>query len=267
MEKYILIKNGNVGTPSGYYIDANGVCQVANIPEAMEVPLSQVNPNLFIILTETEFQNLKQQKNSNSMRGNNTIVLTENVTGQEQTGRIETPFGGGQSVVTLQVGFDYSTPTNPAGADLSVLIGDAADMIKAKDSKFDNLSTCVANGLVVTGTFGTRSVEILNKLAKNQVRFHTMQGEAAAASYWSNKVPMAVLSSNIQGNPNVLDVDFQINQDGSQFNDKIRQVPGFRFTISDFTAIQISVLAGEKVAFTFKVRSYGAAQIMELASA
>jgi hypothetical protein len=207
-------------------------------------------------------------KNSKQMsKMNNTLVLTENAIGQESVGRVETPFGGGQSVVTLQVGFDYTTVTVPGTADLSVLIGDAADMIKAKDSKWDNLAACVANGLVVTGTFGTRSVEILNKLAKNQVRFHTMQGEAAAASYWSNKVPMAVLSSNIQGNPNVLDVDFQINQDGSQFNDKIRQVPGFRFTISDFTAIQVSVLEGEKVAFTFKVRSYGAAQIMELASA
>jgi hypothetical protein len=265
MEKYILLKNGNFGTPSGYYLSDKGELIALTLPDACPVPLEKIDNNLFIILTEQEFLNLKNSKTMSKM--NNTVVLTENVIGQEQTGRVETPFGGGQSVVTLQVGFDYSTPTAPGVADLSVLIGDAADMIKAKDSKWDNLAACVANGLVVTGTFGTRSVEILNKLAKNQVRFHTMQGEAAAASYWSNKVPMAVLSSNIQGNPNVLDVDFQINQDGSQFNDKIRQVPGFRFTISDFTAIQISVLEGEKVAFTFKVRSYGAAQIMELASA
>jgi hypothetical protein len=264
MEKYILIKTGNVGTPSGYYINQTGELTAAQLPDACPVPLEKIDNNLFIILTQEEFLNLK---NKNMNKVNNTLVLSENVIGQEQTGRVETPFGGGQSVVTLQVGFDYTTVTVPGTADLSVLIGDAADMIKAKDSKWDNLAACVANGLVVTGTFGTRSVEILNKLAKNQVRFHTMQGEAAAASYWSNKVPMSVLSSNIQGNPNVLDVDFQINQDGSQFNDKIRQVPGFRFTISDFTAIQISVLEGEKVAFTFKVRSYGAAQIMELASA
>ena len=264
MEKYILIKNGNFGTPTGYYLSDKGELIALTLPDACPVPLEKIDNNLFIILTEQEFLNLKNSKTMSKM--NNTVVLTENTIGQESTGRIETPFGGGQSIVTLQVGFDYTSPVG-AGKDLSVLIGDAADMIKAKDAKFDNLSTAVANGLVVTGTWGTRSVEILNKLAKNQVRFHTMQGEAAAASYWSNKVPMAVLSSNIQGNPNVLDVDFQINQDGSQFNDKIRQVPGFRFTISDFTAIQIIVNNGEKVSFTFKVRSYGAAQVMELASA
>lgn len=264
MEKYILIKNGNFGIPSGYYLNQSGELSEIKLPEACPVPLEKVNNNLFIILTKEEFSNLKNSKTMQKV--NNTLVLTENAIGQESVGRIETPFGGGQSVVTLQVGFDYTAPVAP-GTDLSVLIGDAADMIKAKDSKFDNLSAAVANGLTVTGTWGTRSVEILNKLAKNQVRFHTMQGEAAAASYWSNKVPMSVLSSNIQGNPNVLDVDFQINQDGSQFNDKIRQVPGFRFTISDFTAIQIVVNNGEKVSFTFKVRSYGAAQVMELASA
>lgn len=264
MEKYILIKNGNVGTPSGYYINQTGELTALQLPEAIPVPLEKIDNNLFIILTQEEFTNFKTQKQMSKM--NNTLVLTENAIGQESVGRVETPFGGGQSVVTLQVGFDYTNAT-VAGTDLSTLIGDAADMIKAKDSKWDNLAAAVANGLVVTGTWGTRSVEILNKLAKNQVRFHTMQGEAAAASYWSNKVPMSVLSSNIQGNPNVLDVDFQINQDGSQFNDKIRQVPGFRFTISDFTAIQIVVNNGEKVSFTFKVRSYGAAQIMELASA
>ena len=263
MEKYILIKNGNVGTPSGYYISEKGELIALTLPESCPVPLEKIDKNLFIILTQEEFSNFK---NRNMNKVNNTLVLTENAIGQESVGRIETPFGGGQSVVTLQVGFDYTNPTAP-GKDLSVLIGDAADMIKAKDAKWDNLSTAVGNGLVVTGTWGARSVEILNKLAKNQVRFHTLQGEAAAASYWSNKVPMAVLSSNIQGNPNTLDVDFQINQDGSQFNDKIRQVPGFRFTISDFTAIQIVVNNGEKVNFTFKVRSYGAAQVMELASA
>lgn len=264
MEKYILIKNGSTATPSGYYINQTGELTALQIPEAVPVPLEKVDKNLFIILTQEEFLNFKSSKQMQKM--NNTVILTENAIGQESVGRVETPFGGGQSVVTLQVGFDYTAPVAP-GKDLSVLIGDAADMIKAKDPKFDTLALAVANGLVVTGTWGTRSVEILNKLAKNQVRFHTMQGEAAAASYWSNKVPMAVLSSNIQGNPNVLDVDFQINQDGSQFNDKIRQVPGFRFTISDFTAIQIVVLNGEKVSFTFKIRSYGAAQIMELASA
>ena len=264
MEKYILIKNGNVGTPSGFYINQTGELTAAQLPDACPVPLEKIDSNLFIILTQEEFTNLKNGKNMNKV--NNTLVLTENAIGQESVGRIETPFGGGQSIVTLQVGFDYTIPI-AAGTDLSVLIGDAADMIKAKDAKFDNLAAAVANGLKVTGTWGAKSVEILNKLAKNQVRFHTMQGEAAAASYWSNKVPMAVLSSNIQGNPNTLDVDFQINQDGSQFNDKIRQVPGFRFTISDFTAIQIVVNNGEKVNFTFKVRSYGAAQVMELASA
>lgn len=264
MEKYILIKNDNFGIPSGYYLNDKGEITSVTLPAACPVPLEKIDKNLFIILTQEEFSNLKNSKTMN--RVNNTLVLAENTIGQETVGRVETPFGGGQSVVTLQVGFDYTAPVG-AGKDLSVLIGDAADMIKAKDAKWDNLAVAVANGLVVTGTWGARSVEILNKLAKNQVRFHTMQGEAATASYWSNKVPMAVLSSNIQGNPNTLDVDFQINQDGSQFNDKIRQVPGFRFTISDFTAIQIVVNNGEKVNFTFKVRSYGAAQIMELASA
>ena len=264
MEKYILIDRGDYGQPSGYMVCKDGSVKAINIENVKNVPKNLIDTNLFILTSE---ENLKKSLNQKTMNKNNSFVMAENVVGQETVSRIETPYGGGMSVVTLQLGFDYTTVTAPGTADLSVLIGDAADAMRAKDGKLDNLTAAVANGLVVTGTFGSRTVEILNKLAKNQVRFHTMQGEAAAASYWSNKVPMKTLSSNIQGNPSSLDVDFQINQDGSQFNDKIRQVPGFRFTLSDFTALQIAVNEGEKVSFTFKVRSYGAAQIMELASA
>jgi hypothetical protein len=161
---------------------------------------------------------------------------------------------------------DYSAPTVPGTADLQTLIGDGYDMIKTVNPSFDNLATCVANNLKVSGTYGSKTIEILRNLSVNQVRFHVLQGEASAASYWSNKAfAVRLLASNAQGSASGVNMDFNLNQDGSQFNDKIRQIPNFRFTISGYTAMQIAVNEGEQVTFTFKFRSSGAAQIMELA--
>jgi hypothetical protein len=266
MEKYILIDQNGAGQPSGYSLKDGGEISKIDVKNAVTVPYQKINQNLFILVTEEQFNQIFKNHQSKIMQKNSSFVMAENVAGQEKLSRIETPFGGGMTEITLTLSINYSAPTNPAGPDLKLLLGDSANAMKTKDSTLDTLAACVANNCIIDGTFKTGTVAVINDFAKNQLRFSGLQAEANASSYWGNKVPARLLSSNIQGNPTTLDVDFNQNQDGSQFNDKIRRLPEFKFTLSDFTAMQISVNKGETLSVSFKIKSYGAAQIMELAS-
>lgn len=268
--KYIFTESGNNAVPTGYAIDpAGAVIYVGFEIDGKRVPAmvqkSKVlsRQDIAVVTTGEKFNQIIKQNNSNKMDRNFAILNAENVSGKAQAVRMETPEGGGTDVMVINVVYDYTSPTAP-GTPLSVLIGDAFDMIKSRQPSLHNLAAAKANGLVEAGTFGSSTTDILRKMSTKGVRFHIFQGEAGAASYWTNKVPARLLTANVQGSAQSIDMNFSLYQDGSQFNDKIRQIPNFRWTISEFTAIQISVNDGEYASFNFHARSTGAANLMEL---
>jgi len=298
--QYIFIKNGDLAQPSGYAIDNNNQLKYIGMevngnraPSMVAASDILTRPDIAILMDYNYFKTLAVAQNidltnnnlnflnnnqtavNNMMYTNNptpsgrvgnlspTIVPVETVRGAMQTGRIETPFQSGGEIITFQLSLDYSNPTGP-GTDASILVGDAFDIIKTLNPAFDNLTAATANGFVTGGTYGAKTLEVIQKLSTKGVRFHIFQGEATAASYWSNKVASQLIYANAQGSSQFINMDFQLYQDGSQFNDKIRQIPNFRFTISEYTAIRILVNNGESVNFTFKFQSTGAANVMEL---
>ena len=273
MKKYIFICNniGNYCSPSGYTIDQDGklenigfVVDGVKIPETVGTEIIKSNTNLFLILTQSEFNKITQNQKINTMFDKNgTIIPVENVRGGLDLGRVEDDNGGGAENMTIFLTLDYTDPTAP-GTNLSTLLGDGFDMMKNVDRTLDNLAAAVANGLLISGTYGDETINVLNKMSIDQVRLHVMQGESSAASYWSNKTPAYILKSNGQGSAQKVAMNFQLNQDGSQFNDKIRQVPNFRCTLSTRVAIQLFVNNGEYVSYNFQFRSAGRAKIMQL---
>lgn len=278
MEKYIFFaENDNTATASGYSIDtAEGTLKYIGfsaagqpIPRTVGKQILIKKPGLFLIMTREEFKTINNNTNSEKIMydKNGSIIPVENVKGQLQTGRVETPFGGGGEIMTVRVTYDYTTVTVPNAVPvMSTLIGDAFGMMRAVSPTLDNLTAAKGNGLVETGTFGSSTTSVLRSMSTKGVRFHIFQAEAAAASYWTNKVPARLLTANVQGSAQAIDMNFQLFQDGSQFNANIRQIPNFRFTISERTAIQILVNEGESAAFTFQARATGLSNIMELES-
>jgi hypothetical protein len=277
MEKYIFFaENDNTATASGYSIDTvtNTLKNIGFSAEGQPIPRTVrkeiliKKPSLFIIMTREEFKTINNNTNTNEKimyDKNGSIIPVENVKGQLQTGRVETPFGGGGEIMTVRVTYNYTTVTVPGALPvMSTLIGDAFGMMRAVNTGLDTLAAAKANGLVETGTFGGSTTSVLRAMSTKGVRFHIFQAEAAAASYWTNKVPARLLTANVQGSAQAIDMNFQLFQDGSQFNANIRQIPNFRFTISERTAIQILVNEGESAAFTFQARATGLSNIMEL---
>jgi hypothetical protein len=278
MEKYIFFaENDNTATASGYSIDtAEGTLKYIGfsaagqqIPRTVGKQILIKKPGLFLIMTREEFKTINNNTNNEKIMydKNGSIIPVENVKGQLQTGRVESPFGGGGEIMTVRVTYDYTTVTVPNAVPvMSTLIGDAFSMMRAVSPTLDNLTAAKGNGLVETGTFGSSTTSVLRAMSTKGVRFHIFQAEAAAASYWTNKVPARLLTANVQGSAQAIDMNFQLFQDGSQFNANIRQIPNFRFTISERTAIQILVNEGESAAFTFQARATGLSNIMELES-
>lgn len=278
MEKYIFFaENDNTATASGYSIDtAEGTLKYIGfsaagqpIPRTVAKQILIKKPGLFLIMTREEFKTINNNTNNEKIMydKNGSIIPVENVKGQLQTGRVESPFGGGGEIMTVRVTYDYTTVTVPNAVPvMSTLIGDAFGMMRAVSPTLDNLTAAKGNGLVETGTFGSSTTSVLRSMSTKGVRFHIFQAEAAAASYWTNKVPARLLTANVQGSAQAIDMNFQLFQDGSQFNANIRQIPNFRFTISERTAIQILVNEGESAAFTFQARATGLSNIMELES-
>ncbi len=278
MEKYIFFaENDNTATASGYSIDtAEGTLKYIGfsaagqpIPRTVGKQILIKKPGLFLIMTREEFKTINNNTNNEKIMydKNGSIIPVENVKGQLQTGRVESPFGGGGEIMTVRVTYDYTTVTVPGAVPvMSTLIGDAFGMMRAVSPTLDNIVSAKANGLVETGTFGSSTTNVLRQMSTKGVRFHIFQAEAAAASYWTNKVPARLLTANVQGSAQAIDMNFQLFQDGSQFNANIRQIPNFRFTISERTAIQILVNEGESAAFTFQARATGLSNIMELES-
>jgi hypothetical protein len=274
--KYIYIDSGRGSVyPSGFAIDEKG--QIIEVGKSDEkgrafpiVKTAAVLPgNLFSIWTQDTFNKFQQQtKQTTTMQRNNELsfINTQNVGGGTEIGRVENPFNGGQELITVKLVLDYSSPLAP-GDNLSTIVGDGSDVIRSVNPTYDNTATAVANGMKVDGTYGSKTLDVLKALSQNLMRFHNLQAEASAASYWNNKsFAVKQLSANGQGSASGINVDFSLYQDGSQFNDKIRNIPNFRFTISNFTALQILVNNGESVTYTFKFQSAGTAGIMELAS-
>lgn len=290
--KYIFYKDpaDGMAVPTGYALDLTGnFIAIGYIVNGFQVP-PRVNtgyvlsrPNISTLMERDLFignlrkqnlplipyptqntgatpstANLNNSQNQNQMYNNSqnpAIVPVESVSGQLTTARTEQPYNEGGEILTLNISLDNSG----AAATSQILIGDGADLI---DNQLGGLTTDPA--FVVGGTYGVKTLDILRSLSLRGIRMHVFQAEANASAYFSTGTPVKKLYSNIQGSIQSVVVDFNLNQDGSQFNDKIRRIGDFRFLITEMSAIFVSLEPGDVLNITMKVQSTGTAREMIL---
>lgn len=282
MQKYIFIRTDNGASPTGYMTDENGVLSYVgftlggqSLNPAVEYPAGKVlqRPDLAVLMQADQFRTLaakqnlnynKTESNTMQMQNNNmnpAVIPVETANGQYVTARDETQYSQGGEIITLNVSLDYTGALGPDPEQVDVLIGDGTGIIANRL----NLPALPAS-LVVGGTFGTATLSLLKQFAlSDYIRLHTYQGEANSATYWSTGIPAQTISSNIQGSLTTVNVDFNLNQDGSQFNEKIRRIGDFRFILATFTAIKQTLSKGDLVNLTFKAQSVGTSRGMMFA--
>lgn len=278
MQKYVFIRTTNGASPTGYMLDPNGVLTWVgfSFDGYTLSPKNEYNagkvlskPDLAVLIQPDQFQqlaakqNLYQNQNSATMQHNNlnAIVPVETPAGQMVTARDETQYSQGGEIITLNVSLDYTGATGPDPAEVDVLIGDGTGIIANRL----NLPALPAT-LVVGGTFGAATLSLLKQFAlSDYIRLHTYQGEANSATYWSTGIPAQRIEANIQGSLTVVNLDFNLNQDGSQFNEKIRRIGDFRFILATFTAIKQTLKKGDLVNLTFRAQSVGTSRGMMFA--
>ena len=281
MQKYIFTRTENGASPTGYTIDENGKMYFVGFsfdghtlsPNA-EYPAGKIlqRPDLAILIQKDQFkaqankQNLSINNNNNTSqmqhnKMNPAVIPVETASGQLVTGRDETQYSQGGEIITLNVSLDYTTAGGADPQTVDVLIGDGTGIIANRLGL-----PALPITMVVGGTFGAATLSLLKNFAlSDYIRLHTYQGEANTATYWSSGIPAQTIESNIQGSLKTVNIDFNLNQDGSQFNEKIRRVGDFRFILATFTAIKQSLQKGDLVNLTFKAQSVGTSRGMMFA--
>ena len=82
--------------------------------------------------------------------------------------------------------------------------------------------------------------------ATDYLRLHTYQGEANTNTYWSTGIPARQYTTNVQGATSFVNLDFNLNQDGSQFNEQIRRIGNWRFVLGTMTLLAALLYLGQR---------------------
>jgi hypothetical protein len=280
--KYIYLRNedGTV-SPSGYLMENGQLHYVGlTIPDGkggtvtlspnMRASKILSKPNLFKLMPRGEFElnfkgNTKNENTAMNHGEKRAIQLKENVNGQVGTYREESAYTGQGKIVNFSIVLDY-TGADPAAPDeIPVIIGDAGGLIEDDLGADSVLAEQVGTfGLKINGTYGDKTLSRLKQIISGvPYRVHYYQGTANADDYWDR-----TRQDTVEALPNFSfiknEMPLNLFQDGTQFNEKIRRVDNFRFTMSTMTAIVQRLQKGDRVTLNFKLQSIGIVSGFEL---
>jgi hypothetical protein len=182
--------------------------------------------------------------NSNPMQPY-AVVDAETVAGRRTQARLETQ--GRQYVKkTIKVSLNNTT-----GSMVTVPIFDGIGLVT------DGLSIpSVPAGVTVGGSHGNKTLAVLRALsASNTVpRLTSAHLEADAATFYTSDGKFKTAEGQFNGDtPHVVNYDLAQLVSGSTFNDKIREIPDFRFLPSALNAVLVDVPAGRTITISFYV--------------
>jgi hypothetical protein len=251
--------SGYMKMPDGSYFlsgtPANTPRTKVSVLVASGVPVYQRGEFQNLLNSNSKSQPMYHNKNMgyNQAQPNQTIKRVETPQGQLAQVRAEVPAAMGE-VLTWNIILDNLLGAAPVQG----ILGDGWDLIALQKG----LPAFPAT-FVIGGTFGTATIAQVNKIVKvNNVRIHKFQGEANLSDFWASS-PFKIAETDLQGSVTERVIDFNLNQDGTQFDTKFRLVPDFRFIFAGENGIFFEIPAGRKVSLTVKVQSYGAAELME----
>lgn len=192
----------------------------------------------------------------------NSILPAENTGGEETKVRLESPKGGESNMKIIKVVLDGTALT----ADANILIGDPDDLILNKGYG-ESEESALVKGLVIGGSFGANTLQQLKKYARYNLRFHGLTGIAGGASantYFDNGVRTTALEANVLASVRDTPVEYSFFRKGDQYEPNVRNLAGFRFTLSPLSAILQNISPGDVVTLHFHARSIGTGAAMEL---
>lgn len=195
--------------------------------------------------------------NNNNMEHNYqkaSIVTTQTPEGKLGAQRLERP-SLKQGLVTYTLELD-----NTAGAaPVTLVVGDGMGLI-ATELGLPPLPAA----FVVGGTWGADSLSTLANFAENMPLvlkvMQTRTSDPAGAIYFSGDF-MKDIAIDIVKSVTTTPINFAIGQDGTQFNEAIRRIGGFRKLLSQLNGLLTTIPAGEKVTINFYVESYDSGTI------
>ena len=270
MEQYIFIDSGGgYARPSGFALIDGSAVYVGTMADGVEAPakvaISKLKNNgLAIVMSPKQFQaKINNSKTMAKDYSKSTINVAETVSGKKALYREEVA-GDFSNLQTLTVTLDGSAIG--AGESVVFLLGDGAKGIEYAGG---GTSDPTYSGLVVDGNFGANTANwIKNKVNGGAIRLKTMQltsGGKNANTYFNKGTVVQALSIDSQAAIKRANINMNINQDGSQFQQFIRRFPNFRFLLSNDTALGIRIDSGDILTLTFQYVSDSEAHGMVLA--
>ena len=257
-----LDDGGGIASPSGFHYMPNGSYQLTGTPSnspAMRIADLKRNGvpvfsrQAFIKIINPQTQNKVMNYKGVQANSSQTIKGAETAHGQYQKVRAEVPSLVGD-ILTWNLILDNTL----GAADVEGVIGDGWDLIALKRAFPAFPAT-----FVIGGVFGAATLAQINKIVGHTpVRVHYFQGEASDSAFWSS-VPFKTATTDLQGSLTERIMDFNLSQDGTQFNTEFRLIKDFRYIFSRNNGLTFKIPAGKQVALTFKVQSYAAAALME----
>ena len=203
-------------------------------------------------------QQQQQQPTKKNTMDNNikraAVVTTQTPEGKLAAQRLERP-SLKQGLVTYTLELD-----NTAGvAPVTLVVGDGMGLI-ATELALPPLP----GAFVIGGTWGADSLSTLANFAENMPLvlkvMQTRTSDPAGSIYFSGDF-MKDIAIDIVKSVTTTPINFAIGQDGTQFNEAIRRIGGFRKLLSQLNGLLTTIPTGEKVTINFYVESYDSGTI------
>ena len=276
--KYIYIdKGGGLADPTGYATDGDQLVYVGFSSDGVKAPYNvpsgkiKLDKNL-VLMSVKNFENLVNNKAKAMAKDYSQIGApinsAETTTGAVVKYREETP-SVSSPIQTLVVTLDGSAMA--ANTSALVLIGDGARGAQYAGAGVTSAENGdIAGGPVVRGNFGVQTLNwVRNMCANGTIILQEMQLTSTGTNpttYFSKGVVAKMLSINPEASVQESNINMDITQDGSQFQQNVRRFADFKYTLSNRTALRFLIEAGDILTMNFKIRAVSDVYGMRLVS-
>jgi len=277
--KYIYIdKGGGLADPTGYATDGDQLVYVGFSSDGVKAPYNvpsgkiKLDKNL-VLMSVKNFENLVNNKAKAMAKDYSQITgapinSAETTTGSIVKYREETP-SVSSPVQTLVITLDGSDMA--ANTSALVLIGDGARAAEyAGAGVTSQANGDITGGPIVRGNFGVQTLNWLrNMCANGTIILQEMQLTSSGTNpttYFSKGVVAKMLSVNPEASVQESNINMDITQDGSQFQQNVRRFADFKYTLSNRTALRFLIESGDILTMNFKIRAVSDVYGMRLVS-
>ena len=235
-----------------------------NNPQALPIPTAQAAQE-GVLITLQQAQALSQQQQPTAMYNNGSnspaIIPAETATGGLITNRTEVP-SQSAAMITWNLVLNFGTPAVADTADYyDFVIGDGQGLIQITNPAS---ALPVGTGFKFGGTYAAASLSALNNIIKrDNIRLHSMQVSVNDPEVFANAEFMRQARTNYQGSVSVIPFNFEITQDGTQYNEKKRLLREARIILGGNNAILVRVPKLANVSINFYFQSVSVARDME----